>query len=47
MMEDGWLYRGGKMALRISIDYGGSMRWDSVASLNWLHVIHYLTTEGK
>ena len=30
MEEDGWLFRGGKMALKISIDSGGSMRWDLV-----------------
>ena len=30
-ITDGWLFRGGKMALKISIDFGGSMRWDLVA----------------
>jgi len=31
MEEDIWLFRGGKMALKISIEFGGSMNWDLVA----------------
>ena len=32
MEEDGCLFKGEKMALRIFIDFGGSMRWDLAAS---------------
>ena len=32
MEEDGWLFRGEKMALKIFIDFGGNMRWDLAAS---------------
>ena len=51
MGEDGWLFRVGKMALKISIDFGGSTRWGLVTSTEnfWyrLKAIHCLTNQGQ